>query len=133
MSIVDLPLFQALKQKMNWHQQRQGLLAQNIANADTPDYRGQDLKDFKFEGMVAQHTGDAGPARTHAGHIGGSAISGSGSAKGISAKSFERTPDGNSVVLEEQMMKVTENQMDYQMATSLYSRSLGLLRTALGR
>ena len=43
------------------------------------------------------------------------------------------TPDGNSVSLEDQMMKVTQNQMDYQMATSLYARSLGLLKTALGK
>ena len=42
-------------------------------------------------------------------------------------------PKGNNVVLEEQMMKVTQNQMDYQAATTLYSRGLGLIRTALSK
>jgi flagellar basal-body rod protein FlgB len=46
---------------------------------------------------------------------------------------FEIRPAGNSVGLEEQMIKVTSNQMDYQAATALYSRSRALIKTALGR
>ena len=46
---------------------------------------------------------------------------------------YEVTPDGNAVSLEDQMMKVTSNQMDYQTVTSLYQRSLGLLKTAVGK
>ncbi len=46
---------------------------------------------------------------------------------------FEVTPDGNGVVLEDEMMKVSTNQMDYQAATAVYKRSLRLIRTALGR
>ena len=46
---------------------------------------------------------------------------------------FEITPEGNGVTLEDEMMKVTSNQMDYQAVTTLYSRSLRLLKTALGR
>ena len=37
------------------------------------------------------------------------------------------------VSLEDEMMKVASNQMDYQAATTLYSRSLGLVKTALGK
>jgi flagellar basal-body rod protein FlgB len=46
---------------------------------------------------------------------------------------FEVTPEGNGVTLEDEMMKVTSNQMDYQAATTLYTRSIALIRTALGR
>jgi flagellar basal-body rod protein FlgB len=46
---------------------------------------------------------------------------------------YEVTPDGNGVVLEEQMMKLSQNQMDYQVATSLYQRSIAILKTAVGR
>ena len=44
---------------------------------------------------------------------------------------FETTPDGNSVVLEDEMLKVAETQQDFQLATMLYSKSLGLLKLAV--
>jgi flagellar basal-body rod protein FlgB len=47
--------------------------------------------------------------------------------------SFEVTPEGNGVTLEDEMMKVTANQLQYQTATSLYSKSLGLIKIALGQ
>ncbi|MDD7910447.1 MULTISPECIES: flagellar basal body rod protein FlgB [Pseudovibrio] len=131
MAMFDLPVFQALRQKMQWHQTRQGVLAENIANADTPGYQSQDLKDFKFRSMVQNTVSPSSPVQTDDQHMTLSASSGSPKAQDIS--SFERTPDGNSVVLEEQMMKVAQNQMDYQMATSLYSRGLGILKTAIKR
>ncbi len=53
--------------------------------------------------------------------------------KATQSGSFATTPEGNSVVLEEQMMKITANQMDYQAATSIYQRGMGLIKTALGR
>ena len=40
---------------------------------------------------------------------------------------------GDSVNLEDEMVKVAANQMDYQAAASLYSRSLSLLKTAIGK
>ena len=46
---------------------------------------------------------------------------------------FQTRPAGNAVNLEDQMLKVSANQMDYAAATSLYSRSLGLLKTAIGK
>jgi len=46
---------------------------------------------------------------------------------------FETRPAGNAVNLEEEMMKVAANQMDFQTATALYTRSLNLIKTALGK
>ena len=50
---------------------------------------------------------------------------------GESSPGWEITPEGNGVVLEEQMIKVTANAFDYQVASTLYSRSLGILKTAI--
>lgn len=135
MALTNLPMFQALREKMQWHQQRQGVLAENVANADTPGYRSQDLTAFRFSEMVdaERQAGPVRPVATQAGHITSSGIAGASTVKTSRASSFERTPDGNSVVLEEQMMKIAENQIDYQTATSLYTRSLGMLKTALRR
>ena len=62
------------------------------------------------------------------------AVSGSGEdAPGAEQQAnFEVTPEGNGVTIEDEMMKVTANQMDYQAVTTLYTKSLGLIRTALG-
>jgi flagellar basal-body rod protein FlgB len=46
---------------------------------------------------------------------------------------FETRPAGNGVNLEDEMMKVSANQMDYAAVTSLYSKSLHLLKTAIGK
>ena len=46
---------------------------------------------------------------------------------------FLTRPAGNAVNLEDQMLKVSANQMDYAAVTSLYSRSLGLIKTAIGK
>ena len=46
---------------------------------------------------------------------------------------FEITPEGNGITLEDEMMKVTTNAMDYQAATTLYTKSIKILKTALGR
>ena len=46
---------------------------------------------------------------------------------------YDVRPTGNAVNLEDEMMKVAANQMDYQAATTLYTRSLGLIKTAIGK
>lgn len=131
MGLTSLPLFSALSDKMRWHQQRQSLLAQNVANAETPGYRGQDLRPFTVERAEGQLAMTA-PSGAAPGHIALAPIGGAtGFAVGHSG--FAVTPGGNSVTLEDEMMKVTGNQMDYQAVTTLYTRSMRLLKTALGR
>ncbi|RDE10268.1 flagellar basal body rod protein FlgB [Pelagibacterium lacus] len=132
MAIGDLPIFAALKGKMQWHQTRQSLLAENVANAETPGYRGRDLSPFSV-GDAERRSGLAvTTAATNARHfsVGGNASRAMGAR---TMNSFEIMPEGNGVTLEEEMMKVTTNQMDYQAATTLYSRSMRLMRIALGK
>jgi flagellar basal-body rod protein FlgB len=134
MGTAQIPLLAALTDKMRYHQTRQSLLAENVANAETPGYRARDMKAYSFD----EHLRDASTATfttnaTNPGHIIASASSSSGSFGFGEPGDFETTPDGNAVNLEDEMMKVTANQMDYQAITTLYTRSLHLIRTALGR
>jgi flagellar basal-body rod protein FlgB len=129
MAIMDIPIFAALRTKLQWHQQRQQVLAQNVANADTPNYRPLDLVTPKFQ------MGTPGPApvqlaRTDPGHLAG--LSGSGDFPN-NPNQYQVRPAGNAVNLEDEMMKVAANQMDYQAATQLYTRSMGLLKTAVSK
>ena len=47
-------------------------------------------------------------------------------------KPYEIAPAGNAVVLEEQMMKIAETQIDYELTTILYRKNVHLLKMALG-
>jgi flagellar basal-body rod protein FlgB len=139
MGIGDLGMMDALKTRMQWHQARQRVLAENVANADSPRYRAKDLAEPAMPAAVAAAAGRAnGALRTPAvslavtteGHMTGA---GGGRFKTAGRGDFEVRPSGNAVDLEEQMTKSAENQLDYQTAASLYQQSLGLLRIALGR
>jgi flagellar basal-body rod protein FlgB len=130
MAISDIPIFSMLRTRMQWHQERQRLLAENVSNADTPNFRPRDLAEPKFDrpaGPVAAPT----LVRTNDAHIGG-ALGGDASFRS-NREQFQVRPAGNAVNLEDEMLKVAANQMDYQSATALYGRSLGLIKTAMGR
>jgi flagellar basal-body rod protein FlgB len=94
MSINDLPALSALRTRMQWHQERQRVLSENVANSDTPNFKPRDLVEPKFDSSGAS-----------AGSIGTLA----------------------------KMLKSTANQMDYAAVTSLYGKSLHLLKTAIGK
>jgi flagellar basal-body rod protein FlgB len=133
MPITDFPILSMLRTKMQWHQARQRVLAENVANADTPQFKPRDLappdvgpRQFPISGPVAL-------ARTNVAHIGGAGSAGAGPFRAEYRAGYEVRPTGNAVNLEDQMMKVAANQMDHQVVASLYSRSLGLLKTALGK
>ena len=135
MAITDVPILSMLRTRLNWNQERQKVLAENVANSDTPNYRQRDLVAPKFREPGVVMTQPVAPvllARTEGGHIGGMSMSGT-TFRTESKGNYEIRPTGNSVNLEDEMMKVAANQMDYQAATALYSRSLNLLKTALGK
>jgi flagellar basal-body rod protein FlgB len=131
MAVSSIGLFQALADKMRWHQQRQGVLSENIANADTPGYVERDLDPFSFD-TAMKSVATVTTMTTSPTHI---SVSSGGDDGGFDSQSspFEITPSGNGVTLEDEMMKVASNDMDYQTVTTLYSKSMAILRTALGR
>ncbi|ETR75818.1 flagellar basal body rod protein FlgB [Afipia sp. P52-10] len=132
MAISDIPALSALRTSMQWHQQRQRILAENVANADTPNFTPRDLVRPSAQALAA---GAAAPAvqlaRTNPGHM---TVSNDTSNFAFDRKAaFETRPSGNAVNLDDEMMKAASNQMDYQAVTSLYTRGLGLLKTAIGK
>jgi flagellar basal-body rod protein FlgB len=135
MSIGDLPGLVALRTRMQWHQERQRVLAENVANSDTPNFKPKDLVEPKFDASGTKATGIGGALammRTNGSHI--APATGGGQSFDENRKAgFETRPTGNAVNLEDEMMKVASNQMDYAAATSLYTRSLHMLKTAIGK
>jgi len=137
MDITDIPLFQMLRGRMGFLSERQRLIAQNVANAETPGYRPQDLKPFNFDARVQAAQATGAMAMTQAGHmqLGGSSSGGVNSVPGMRLKAkktpdSETTLDGNQVVLEEEMMKMADARMNYDAAIGFYQKSLNLLRMA---
>lgn len=134
MALSDIPILSMLRTRLEWGQERQRVLAENVANADTPNFRARDLKPPKFSDpseTVAESVPGVTLARTDRSHIMGKELARAqfGNATG----NYEVKPTGNAVNLEEEMMKIAGNQMDYQAATALYTRSLNLLKTAVGK
>jgi flagellar basal-body rod protein FlgB len=130
MAIADIPILSMLRTRLAWAQERQGVLAQNVANADTPHFRPRDLVPPTFDRKPAATSVEL--ATTETGHLPGLA-SGSSSFRSNRVGGYDVVPSGNAVSLEDEMMKVAANQMDYQAAATLYSRSLALLKTAIGK
>lgn len=131
MPISGLPILDMLRTKMQWHQERQRLLAENIANADTPNFRPRDLDAPNFDKTipVAQ---PVALQRTSAAHLAGT-MGGDHAVFRSSKGGSEIRPTGNAVSLEEEMLKVAKNQMDHAAAATLYAKSLSLVKTAIGK
>jgi flagellar basal-body rod protein FlgB len=133
MDLSDIPLFSMLRGRLGYLNERQKIISENVANADTPNYRPHDLKPFSFEAQVKAAASSAGvQAVTQPGHMQAPnarrSLSGS---KPIRAADSETTMDGNGVVLEDEMIKMTDARMNYDAAIGFYQKSLGMLRTAI--
>jgi flagellar basal-body rod protein FlgB len=134
MAINDLPGLSALRTRMQWHQERQRVLAENVANSDTPNFKPRDLVEPKFNNLGANASGATGSlqmASTSASHIAPAGATNNFEQNG--KVGFETRPAGNAVNLEDEMLKVSSNQMDYAAVASLYTRSLHMLKTAIGK
>jgi flagellar basal-body rod protein FlgB len=134
MTLDDIPLFSALKGRLGYLTQREAVISQNVANSDTPGFRPQDLAPFTIpEGGIG---GPLQMAQTNAADL-----AGQGGVKGGPGGSQTWTPkaspdsetrlDGNQVVLEEEMMKLTDARMNYSTAIGLYEKSLGMIQLAI--
>ncbi len=135
MNLDEIPLFSMLRGRLGYLSERQKVIAQNVANSDTPRYAAQDLKDFSFDARVQaqrQAQGATALSVSQPGHLplrnekraGGAAF------KAVKTPGSETTLNGNSVVLEEEMIKMNDARMNYDAAISFYQKSLNLLRMA---
>lgn len=100
---------------------RQGVVARNIAHADTPGYRAMDVEDFATAFRRLQQTAERPGAGALAPRLLPMAPSGS------------LSPNGNSVSIEAEMRKAVEVRQQFDMALGIYQTVSGILRTSLGR
>ncbi len=131
MPISDIPILSMPRDRMEWHQERQRVLAENVANADTSNYQAKDLAPLDFSQELSAAS-SVSLATTEPGHIGGGSSGGSQFAIESSGR-FEVRPRGNSVTHEDEMMKAASNQMDFDAVSDLYTRSLALIKLAVGK
>ena len=142
----DIPLFAMLKSRMGYLSQRQKVIAQNVANGDTPDYQPRDLKAYSFKATLDQNAAGQ-PYR--GGQVSGTSVNGvqmmatsaahmspskpAGVWRSPEGPDSETTLDGNSVTLEDQMLKMTDARMNYDAAIGFYQKSMAMLKTATRR
>jgi flagellar basal-body rod protein FlgB len=134
MDLRKLPIFAMMSKRMAWLAQRQQVLAQNIANADTPGYKPRDLKPLGFKELARNSLASLKPKATHGSHIATpSGARATGFSQTVQKETAETTLSGNAVVLEEQLMKANQTAMDYEMTTNLYRKHVAMIKDALGR
>ncbi len=135
MDMTDVPLLAILKSRMGWLGKREGVLSENVANADTPAYTARDLKASDFEKVMKSAVAKKGTAGTLAvtdpRHMTGAKKAGAW--RDYTVRDKEADPTGNSVSLEQEMIKVADTQAQFQTAVNLYAKALGMMKTALGK
>lgn len=138
MTIENISLFQGMNAKMNFLAARQKVISQNVANADTADYIAQDLAKPDFSKLLANIGGSHGARMnismdaTSSGHLLPSNQSVAPREQDHKTP-YEVKPDGNGVVLEEQMIKSNDVQMNYNLMLNLYKSNVDMIRTSLGK
>lgn len=129
MSVTDISLLNQIKGRLNWLGDRQRVIAQNVANSDTAGYVARDLKvPTDFEAVLNQGSQTTRMMATNAMHYSPPAPRGRFDA--VRSPDSETTLDGNSVVVEEQMLKMAESRMAYDAAIGFYQKSLSMIRMA---
>lgn len=128
MDQTQIGLFDLAERRLAWADRRQGLLAQNIANANTPGYRPHDLRSFA---STLDSTGSVAPVRTQPNHMSGTA--GTGQQTEAESRPATRAPDGNAVTLDDQLIKVADTETTHALVTTIYKKYLSLFSMALGR
>jgi flagellar basal-body rod protein FlgB len=134
MTLDDVPLFATLKSRLNYLADRQQVIAQNVANSDTPQFTPSDLKPFTLPNSGGSMAlAPVTPTMTSPMHMQGNAAPQPMKSKPMNSPDSETTLDGNSVVLEEEMVKMGQSRMDYDTAVGFYQQSMAMLQTAAKR
>ncbi|MEC3861628.1 FlgB family protein [Mesobacterium sp. TK19101] len=124
-----LSLFKTAQSMAQHAGQRQALIAQNMANADTPGYVARDLPDFAT--LVSRRARETfGLRATRPGHLGGA---GGETLVEARARRGPADPNGNNVSLEEEMLHSVEARRQHDRALAIYRSGLNILRSSIGR
>ncbi len=133
MEFGKLPLFSLMSERLSWLGKRQQVLANNIANADTPGFRAKDVKELDFRKILAgPKLRKASMTHTNAAHMSGRPGK-SQVHKVILDRSADVSLSGNSVAIEDQVLKVTQTAMDHQLTINLYRKHIAMIKMALGK
>jgi flagellar basal-body rod protein FlgB len=127
MDATHIGLFDLAERRLAWANQRQAVLAENIANANTPGYKPHDIQAFATKLSNAQ---SIGPARTQPNHLAGTTTE---APNEVVDRTHMQSPDGNAVSLDEQLVKLADTETAHSLVTSIYRAYLGMFNTALGR
>ena len=133
MDLNKLSLISAMKKRLAWLTQRQEILAQNIANSDSPGYKPKDIEPLDFKHLLRREQAQINMNLTSPGHLVGSRRRVTDFTARKTRKPYETAPAGNAVILEEQMLKLTKTGVSYKLVTELYKKNLGMLRMAIGK
>ena len=130
------PLLGGIGQQMKHLAERQRVIAQNLANADTPGYKAREVEGPDF-GALVDAGGPRKIARPRVEITGGMAALGARAPAGgrvvLDRDVAETKPDGNNVTLEEQLLKMGRIQADFTALTNLYRKQMSLMKTAVGQ
>ncbi len=122
-------IFTALQTKMKWAAKRQKIIAQNIANADTPGFVPKDLRPVNFN-SVLKATSSASIAMTNPKHMNSKSADGGFSSFEMQAGS---SMNNNGVDLEAESLKMAKTKDEHAMATSIYRKWTDMLKLGIGR
>lgn len=107
---------------------RHTVIARNIANADSPAYKAKDIQDFSLdESTFALRT-----TRTAHVSVSGTSIKGSRFDEHV-LENVPVEPNGNSVSLEDQMIRSSHAQNEHNKAMAIYQKSMDILKMSMGR
>jgi flagellar basal-body rod protein FlgB len=127
MDPTRIGIFELAQRRMSWAAQRQAVLARNIANANTPRFQPNDVRDFA---ATLAATSGVTPAMTQPGHMAGTVPD---SAALAPTRPRTQSPDGNAVALDEQLTKVADTETIQSLTTTIFKKYMGLFGIALGR
>ena len=125
MDPTQIGLFSLAERRLAWADQREAVLAQNIANASTPNFQPSDLPSFA---STLDSFGRLALTRTQPNDLPGTA----GDASSAAVESNAHGPDGNGVSLDTELMKVADTQTTQSLVTSIYKKYMTMFSEALG-
>lgn len=132
MEIKEPTLNHMMKSHMKYMTQRQQVLAQNIANIDTPGYKARDKQKVDFAKLAQGASAQLPMRATSPHHLEGTLGGASSFATIKDRNTFETTPTENNVVLEDQMGKISDTGAQYQLSSTMMRKFTQLYRTAAG-
>lgn len=128
MDFAKIPIFSALAARLDFLAARSSVIAENIANADTPNYAAKDVKQQSFKALASQAAQMRVSDPRHIARAGGARKSVYGTER---APDGEASLTGNQVSIETQAMKLSQTRQEYALASNIYRKGLSMLRLAV--